>query len=48
VALRGSLRFLHAEALGYSWDKRNLISDFLQEIVVRGVPFGHLNPKATR
>jgi hypothetical protein len=43
-----SLRSLHTEAQNYSWDKRNLISDFLQDIVVRAVPFGRLNPKATR
>jgi hypothetical protein len=30
---------LHAEAQDCSWAKLNLISDFLQGIVVRAVPF---------
>jgi hypothetical protein len=38
----------HAEAQDCSWRKLNSVSDFLQEIVVRAVPFGRLNPKAAR
>jgi hypothetical protein len=38
----------HAEAQDFLWGKLTLASDFLQEIVVRAVVFGPLNPKATR
>jgi hypothetical protein len=36
----------HAEAQDCSWGKLNLVSDFLQWIVVRAVPLGRFNPKA--
>jgi hypothetical protein len=37
-----------AEGQDCSWGKLNLLSAFLQEIGARAVPFGRLNPKATR
>jgi hypothetical protein len=39
----------HAEAQNCSWGKLNLVSAFLQLIIVRAIAFfGRLNPKATR